>query len=108
MGNLSVVEIGDHEEALAETYGIRQRPGWAGAYTTRRAVGALPCGERVLKANSEPGDGTPDGQAGTVLGSVGGDALGGAVLYFVEWDGRPRVAVGVAGQKLAPAPRGDE
>jgi hypothetical protein len=38
---------------------------------------------------------------GTVLGSVSRpEVLNGALMYFVEWDTMPRVAVGVAAFKI--------
>jgi hypothetical protein len=71
---------------------LRPERGWLGAFTRDRAPGALPNGTRVVKANSETGDATPDGQPGVILGSL--RAPGRAeLMYFVEWANKPRAAV---------------
>lgn len=51
-------------------------PGWTGTFTRYQAKGAIPNGTRIVKAVSEPGDGTPDGTLGTVLGSIPSPAGG--------------------------------
>jgi hypothetical protein len=81
---------------------LHEEPGWLGAFTRQSAPGALPAGSPVLKANSEPGDGHPNGTPGVVLGSL--PAAPGKILYFVEWQPRPHVAVATADFKLQPAP----
>lgn len=84
---------------------IGYHPGYTGAFTRDQAPGALPNGTRIMKANSEDGDGHQDGARGTVLGSISHpDVHGGAVMYFIEWDARPKVAVGTIGFKVVPAP----
>lgn len=85
----------------------RSEPGWIGAFSREQAAGALPNGTRVVKHNSEPRDGTPDGTPGVVLGSgcatfpeAGGETV---FFYWIEWAHRPRVAVGVMATKLRKA-----
>ncbi len=78
-----------------------ETPGWTGAFTTEQAEGALPNGTRIEKTKSEPKDATPGGTPGTILGSISHPGvMNGAIMYFVEWDDRPKVAVGVMGWKL--------
>lgn len=93
---------------------LGNEPGWLGAFTREQATGAYRNGSRIVKAREEDGDATPLGTGGTVLGSVDGRVLGmtnpdGSLIayaYFVEWDNRPRMAVGTTDWKLAPeAPR---
>lgn len=87
---------------------IEHRPGWTGAYTSEQAEGAIPNGTLVAKRASEPGDGTPDGTHGTVLGSIDGMAfdpemcrrLDARFMYWVEWSISPRVAVAVVDRKV--------
>jgi hypothetical protein len=82
---------------------IRYEPGWTGAFTRDQAHGVeFTNGTRIEKARSEPGDRTPVGMTGTVLGSLSHPGLG--AMYFVEWDDQPRVAVAAVGWKLARAP----
>lgn len=78
-----------------------EEPGWVGAFTRHQDPAGLPNGTRIVKANSEPGDGTPNGTAGIVLGSFSNPkVMDGMVLYFVEWSNRPRVAVGCIAYKV--------
>lgn len=79
---------------------FKEEPGWVGMFTRNQAEGAWENGTRVIKQNSESDDGHPNGSMGTILGSIGikNSYLG--YLYFVEWDQRPRVAVGVMEAKL--------
>lgn len=87
---------------------IGYEPGWLGGFTRNQAPGAHPNGSRVVKVREEDGDSTPLGTGGTVLGSLDGSALGyrnpdGSVVrfaYFVEWEDKPRVAVGVLDWKI--------
>lgn len=64
-----------------------------GVYITLESPGALPNGTEVVKVNSEPGDGHPDGTEGIVVGSIGPaymEKFGRDMLaYFVEWHGTP-------------------
>jgi hypothetical protein len=58
----------------------------------RQEKGAIYNGRRVRKVNSEPGDHTPDGTEGTVLGSIGSNETimvnGQAIQfgYLINWD----------------------
>jgi hypothetical protein len=80
----------------------REEPGWTGAFTRQQAPGALFANtSRIKKDKGEPGDTTPVGTEGTVLGSYYLPERG--FGYFVEWDDKPRVAVFVVGWKLAKA-----
>lgn len=81
---------------------FKNEPGWHGAFTRAQVPGAkYRNGARVRKADSEEGDTTPNGELGTVLGSV--QVLPLAPAYFVEWDESPRVAVFVVEWKIGPA-----
>jgi hypothetical protein len=80
---------------------FREEPGWVGVFTRNQELGTWRNGTRVRKTNSEPGDATPNGTLGTVLGSISSpEVQDGAVMYFIEWDNRPKVAVGCMGFKL--------
>jgi hypothetical protein len=84
---------------------IRHRQGWVGAFTRETAPGAIKSGTRVVKQNSEPGDGHPDGTPGVVLGSMPVDEPSKPnirILYFVEWAPKPRCAVATADFKVVP------
>lgn len=86
---------------------LRAEPGWIGNFTRRSAEGALPNGTRIVKRASEPGDSHRDGALGTVLGSVrapdGNPVQGVLHCYFIEWDARPRCAVGTIDLKVKRA-----
>lgn len=83
---------------------IKYHPGWKGAFTREHAPGALANGTRIVKDNSEPGDSTPDGTPGVVLGSISHpEVQSGAIFYFIEWAYAPRIAVGTMGFKVRPA-----
>lgn len=92
--------------SMANAFGIAFHPGYAGAFTRGQAQGAYECGSRVIKANSEAGDANPDGSLGTVLGSIkapsgmSNPAYAGKIMYFVEWDARPKHAIGIIETKL--------
>jgi hypothetical protein len=87
------------------TYPFRKYPGYHGVFTRDQAPGALASGTRIMKASSEEGDAHPDGALGTVLGSMSHpEVQNGAVMYFIEWDARPKVAIATIGVKVVPAP----
>lgn len=102
MTKTHVVYTGEEARAIWKSTGIRQHRGWHGAFTKRRAPGALACGSAVVKRNSDPGDQVPDGTVGKVLGSI---LPGGAddFLYFVEWSTKPRHAVAIVAFKVQAA-----
>jgi hypothetical protein len=79
-------------------------PGWIGALTRAQAEGAYPNGSRVVKRDSEPGDAHRTGDKATVLGSL---RFGDKVLYWVEWDDAPMVAIAVVAEKIGLADDGD-
>ena len=100
--------------------------GYAGVFTRHEAEGAIPNGTRIVKVAVD-GDGSEDahpiGARGVVLGSLefppgavaevrqelaakGLDVPDVTFAYFVEWEARPRVAVGVMDWKIARADDG--
>lgn len=81
-----------------------EHPGYVGLFTRNQEKGALENGCRVSKINSVPGDAHPNGSEAVVLGSVGHPSAG--VVYFVEWDATPGVAVGVAAHRITPINEG--
>lgn len=82
---------------------IRHERGWHGAFTRDQVVGAIANGTVVIKRNSEPGDAHPDGTRGVILGSIK-DPRKTALLYFIEWEPRPKTAVGTMDFKVRIAP----
>ena len=81
---------------------FREEPGWTGAFTRSQVPGAIRNGRRIVKVETEEGDFNPVGTEGAVLGSFNHPKIfAGVVMYFVEWDGTPRVAVAVLGRKIA-------
>jgi hypothetical protein len=96
--------MGDHgtdTHPATEAFGIRDWPGYRGAFTRNQVEGAMPNGTRIRKCHSEPGDSTPDGAEGTVLGSMSHpEIFDGIIVYFVEWDWAPRHAVGTLYRKI--------
>jgi hypothetical protein len=79
-----------------------EEPGWIGAFTRNQVPGAIPNGQRIVKVTTEEGDSNPVGTEGAVLGSFNHPKVfGGAVMYFVEWNSTPRMAVAVVGRKIA-------
>jgi len=80
----------------------RLHPGYVGMFTRAQAPGAYLNGTAIVKRNSVPGDATPDGGRGVVLGSI--ITLGPGFGYFIEWALRPGVAVFVAGYRVELAP----
>lgn len=84
---------------------IKNWPGWTGAFTRNEASGALRNGTRIVKTNTEKGDAHPDGTPGVVLGSISHPEVhNGMAFYFIEWEPRPRVAVGTVGFKVQAQP----
>ena len=77
---------------------VTEEPGWYGAFTRNQVEGAIPNGTVIVKANSDPGDATPNGTKGTILGSLSADGL---MFYFVEWESRPKMAIGCMSFKIA-------
>lgn len=77
----------------------REHPGYFGYFSRHQHSEAkYQNGSRIKKVWGEPGDGTPLDTEGTVLGSVGFPDTG--ILYFVEWDNRPKFAVAVMAKKI--------
>lgn len=94
MPTLSDFGIGNLHDA-----GIREYPGYRGAFTRQTAPGSYPAGTRIEKVVGEPDDGHEIGEKGTVLGSVGNPLLGYA--YFIEWDADKGFAVMARDKKIA-------
>ncbi len=72
-------------------------------YSSAEAEGAMPNGTFVVKQNSEPGDGHPDGEVGKIVGSMGPldePVLGCRYGYFVIWEGNQEVPVWTMETKL--------
>lgn len=74
-------------------------PGYLGCFVDDNYEGALLKGTRITKHVSEPGDATPTGTLGTILGSSGHPSLP-FIFYWVVWDNRPGYAVGVLDWKI--------
>lgn len=98
---------------MSDAVHIEHHEGWVGAFSRNEAEGAIPNGAAVLKVNSEPGDGHPDGSVGIVVGSLDvGDLDTSGLpagmpkvkfLYWIEWKSRPRHAVGIIDHKVRRA-----
>lgn len=81
---------------------FHQEPGWTGAFTRSQMRGAIVNGRRIVKVTTEEGDSNPVGTVGKVLGSFSHPKVSsGELMYFVEWDVTPHVAVAVLGRKIA-------
>lgn len=73
-------------------------------YMPGAADGAIPNDARVVKIMVESSDETPIGTYGKVLSSLAAPPeLPLDFFYFIEWDDKPGVPVGVADWKLARA-----
>lgn len=86
-------------------------------FTEQEAPGALANGTMVKKADGEPGDGTPYGTVGVVVGSLAHDLpieddklaqlprryRDTRFAYFIEWVGRPNEVVGIIDKKIEEA-----
>jgi hypothetical protein len=85
---------------------IKNEPGWFGSFTRAQAPGApLPNGTRVCKvASDKKGDITEIGTRGTILGSLKHPDGRSLFFYFVEWDDKPKVAIGVTDWKIEAQP----
>lgn len=91
---------------------LGEEDGWVGVFTRDQVEGAIPNGTRIVKARRESGDATTIGTQGTVLGSIDAASLGQQApdgtpvtyVYFVEFDSRPRVAVGIMDWKIERNP----
>ena len=78
---------------------FKTEPGYIGHFTRHQERGAYRNGSRVMKINSELGDGHKNGELATVVGSFcAGDGYG--TGYFVEWDICPRVIVFVGAYRI--------
>jgi hypothetical protein len=79
-----------------------------GFYVEGEADGAIRNGSRVVKCDSEPGDGHPDGTVGSVISSLAvpnhmRHEYGADYFYWVEWESDPGMAVGVLDRKVRAA-----
>ena len=77
-----------------------------GMFTRDQADGAWPNGTRVIKVKGDPGgdDTTALGVTGTVLGSIMMPEVSRHPFYFIEWDDKPLIAIGVSGWKIEQVP----
>lgn len=75
------------------------------------AEGDIPNSARVIKVNSQPGDGHQDGALGTVVGALeAGEKVKAELrergfppvewIYWVRWDDLPEVPVGIADYRI--------
>ena len=70
---------------------------------------ALAIGTKIVKCNSEEGDGHVDGASGVVLGCfelprdliVGGEASKEEFIYTVEWVDYPGLPVWIVGSRIS-------
>lgn len=83
-------------------------------FTTEEADGAIPNGTMIRKSVTEPGDATPYGTVGVVVGSIEHDLplpdddlaklprafRDTKYAYFIEWVGRPDECIGVMDKKI--------
>lgn len=84
---------------------IGYEPGYVGAFTRNQAPGAWPNGSKVEKIKTEKGDAHTIGERAVILGSIYEPKVGPHVMYFVEWDRSPGVAIGCIGWKLRAVAR---
>lgn len=78
---------------------LKEYPGYVGVHTREQSpLAEIPNGATITKTVCKKGDSHEVGDCGVVLGSIGHEEVG--VMYFVEWDDKPRVAVGVMGAKI--------
>lgn len=88
---------------------LSNEDGYLGAFTRAQAEGAFPNGSRIRKSWSEANDTTPVGTEGVVMGSMaipeGADVPDPTVkfFYFVEWDDKPRIVIGMIDRKISLA-----
>lgn len=90
------------EDDITKALGLAVHGGYFGVFTRHEYPGAYPNGTRVVKVKSEEEDSTPEGTYGTVLGSIGHKDLD-HMMYFIEWDNKPSVAVGCMDKKVRRA-----
>lgn len=84
-------------------------------FTREEAPGAIANGTMIRKADSEPGDATPAGSIGMVVGSLAAPASDlsdnelaqmaprfrdSKIAYFIEWANRPNEVVGIIDKKI--------
>lgn len=86
---------------VVASLGLREYPGYIGAFTRGQVPGAIPNGAAIVKIAVGTGDTYPIGTRGVVLGSIGHAPVN--IFYFVEWNETPGVAFGCVGAKLREA-----
>lgn len=72
-------------------------------YVTDHSPGAIPNGTRVKKIVYERDDAHEPGMTGIIIGSLPGSLVPEVKIdffYFVEWDDRPMIPVGVQDYKI--------
>jgi len=81
---------------------LKYHPGYFGAFSTQTAKGAMENGTRIVKVRTDPSDTNPIGTMGKVLGSIAEpNVTYPNIMYFIEWDTSPKVAVSCAAWKIA-------
>jgi hypothetical protein len=95
---------GEKTEIMEVPSDLIEHDGYIGIHTRQEAPGAFPNGTRIKKVTYTEGDSTEIGQKGTVLGSIAVDLEEDVpYFYFVEWDWKPRHAVGIVSVKIGLA-----
>jgi hypothetical protein len=82
---------------------FQYEPGYQGAFTRDQAEGAITNGSMVVKVKRETGDSHRIGDRATILGSIREPYKPGRIMYFIEWESEPHVAVACIGWKLEQA-----
>jgi hypothetical protein len=80
-------------------------PGYVGAFTRNQVEGAFLNGSKIVKVKSEKDDAHAIGDRGSVLGSIEipDSEPDRRIMYFIEWDNLPCVAVACSAWKLGQA-----
>lgn len=101
---MPVMTVAAEDEAVV-FFGLHTEDGIQGMFSRQHAAGAYSNGTRIFKLKNEPGDMTPIGTHGTVLGSVpAAPVLPDGYIYFVTWDNAPKRAVAVSSPKIERMP----
>jgi hypothetical protein len=93
--------ISKSQEIALASIGVMPREGYTGWFCTANAPNAIRAGTKIKKVRQEEGDTHPLGATGTVLGSISPNDLG--IMYFIEWDDKPRHAIATIAWKVARA-----
>lgn len=100
VGHFHTINLTETDTREMDRLGIREWPGYVGAFTRDQANGAIPNGTSIVKVFKEEKDAHQIGARGTVLGSF---LDNGRAAYFVEWDSDPGIAVLTIDKKIGVA-----